>query len=103
MLISKNWMAQPQDSDLPIPEDVHFMFFTIDTLLTTDVASDEAYKDFARYYRLNPEMFTEELVERIHETAIEINALFPLDNASKKNHLDDLLLLIRMKKKQINH
>ena len=48
-------------------------------------------------------MFTEELVERIHETAIEINALFPLGNASKKNHLGDLLLLIRMKKKQINH
>jgi hypothetical protein len=103
MLISKDWMAQPQNSDMPIPEGVHFMFFTIDTLLTTRVSSEEAYKDFARYYRLNPEMFTEELVERIHETAIEINALFPMHNPYKKNHFGDLLLLLGTKKKATNY
>lgn len=99
MLISKDWMAHPQDSDLPIPEDVHFMFFAIDTLLTTKVSSEEAYNDFARYYRLNPEMFTEELVDRIQETASEINALFPMHNPYKRNHLGDLLLLLRTEKK----
>ena len=32
MLISKDWMDFPQDSDLPIPQDVNFMFFEMDTL-----------------------------------------------------------------------
>jgi hypothetical protein len=103
MLISKDWMAQPQDSDLPIPEGVHSMFFTIDTLLATNVPSEEAYNDFARYYRLHPEVFTEELIERIHETVKEINAVFPMDKANKRNHFGDLLLLLRMNRKATNY
>jgi hypothetical protein len=103
MLISKDWMAQPQDSNFPIPEGVHFMFFTIDTLLATNASSHEAYTDFARFYGTNPEMFTGELVKRIRETAIEINGLFPMHNPYKSNHLGDLLLLLSREKKTANY
>jgi hypothetical protein len=100
MLISKDWMSQPQDSDLPIPEGVHCMFLEIDTLLAADAPSDEAYRDFAQYYTLHSEIFTTELVERIRETALAINAFFPQHNAYKKNHLADLIILLKPKRKQ---
>ena len=103
MLISKDWMAQPQDSDFPVPEGIHFMFFNIDTLLTTNVPSEEAYNDFVRFYKTNPEMFTEELVEKIHQTAIEIDALFSVHHPYKKNHLSSLLLLLGVEKKTPNY
>ena len=103
MLISKDWMAQPQYSDFPVPDGVHFMFITIDTLLATNVSSHEAYSDFARFYRTNPEIFTEELVKRIHETAMAINGLFPMHNPYKRNHVGDLLLLLKAEKKAADY
>lgn len=100
MLISKDWMAQPQDSDFPIPEGVHFMFLTIDNLLAGNAPSDEAYRDFSKYFTVYPELFTPELVERIHETALAINTLFPMHNTYKKNHLADLITLLKPKRKE---
>lgn len=97
LLISKNWMAQPQDADLPVPEGIHSIFYTIDTLLATNVPSEETYGDFARYYAMNPEIFTDKRVERIRETANDINTLFPMRSTKSKNHLEDLLHLIRVK------
>jgi hypothetical protein len=100
MLISKDWMSQPQDSQLPIPEGVHCMFLAIDALLAADAPSDEAYRDFAKYYAFHPEAFTAELVERIRETALAINTFFPQHKAYKKNHLADLITLLKPKRKQ---
>jgi hypothetical protein len=102
MVISKDWMAQPQDSDLPIPENVHFMFVEMDTLQTTQVTSAEAFNNFARYYSLHPEVFTDPLLDRIKETATSINGLFPVHNPRKKDHLGDLLTLLRRKKNTAN-
>lgn len=99
MLISKDWMSQPQDSDLPVPEGVHFMFLAIDNLFAVDTPSDEAYRDFSKYYTMHPEIFTSELVERIHETALGINTLFPMHNTYKKNHFADLVTLLKTKRK----
>jgi hypothetical protein len=98
LLISKSWMTHPQDSDLPVPEGVHFIFYTIDTLLATNVPSEESYNEFARYYALNPEIFTAKRVERIRETAKDIDNFFPLRKPKSKNHLEDLLHLIREEK-----
>ncbi|WP_276370199.1 hypothetical protein [Chryseolinea sp. H1M3-3] len=97
MLISKDWMSQPQDSDMPIPENVHLMFVEMDALQTTNVSSADAYNSFARYYATHPEAFTQELVERIQETATSINSFFPAHNPYRKNHLGDLLILLRNK------
>lgn len=94
LLISKNWMNHPQDSDLPVPEDLHFIFFTIDTLLTTNVPPEDAYNDFARYYSLNQNLFTRELAEKIQQTAKEIDTLFPLQTSGSSDHLSDLLTLL---------
>jgi hypothetical protein len=103
MLISKDWMSQPQDSDLPIPQDVHFMFVEMDTLQATNVPSSEAYNSFARFYSLHPEIFTTALVERIKETATSINTLFPAHHPYKKNHLGDLLILLKKKTNIANY
>lgn len=103
MIISKYWMSQPQDSELPIPQDVHFMFVEMDTLQTTEVPSSEGYNSFARFYSLHPESFTTELVDRIKETATSIDALFPKHHPYKKNHLSDLLILLGKKKNIANY
>jgi hypothetical protein len=102
MVISKDWMAQPQDSDLPIPENVHLMFVEMDTLQSTKVTSADAFNSFARYYALHPEVFTDQLLDRIKETATSINSLFPVHNPYKKDHLGDLLTLMRKKKNIAN-
>src|SRR5687768_16433568 len=97
MLISKDWMAYPQDSDLPIPEDVHFMFFEMDTLEAAQASALEAYNNFAKFYRLHPEVFTPALVDRIIETAASINSLFPARIPSKKDYFAELTELLRKK------
>lgn len=99
LLISKNWMTHPQDSDLPVPENVHFIFFTIDTLLTTNVSTEEAYNDFANYYSSNENLFTGELVDKILETAKELSSLFPLRTDGNRDHFRDLLTLLTAKEK----
>ena len=103
MLISKDWMAQPQDSDLPIPQDVHFMFVEMDTLGATEVSSSEAYNNFAGFYSLHPEVFTDELVERIKETAKAINAYFPAHAKPKRDHFSDLLSLLEKRENIAKH
>jgi hypothetical protein len=103
MIISKDWMSQPQDSDLPIPENVHLMFVEMDTLKATDVPSTEAFYNFASFYGLHPEIFTTELLDRIKETAKSINAFFPTDSPYKNNHMGDLVLLFQKKKNIANY
>jgi hypothetical protein len=103
MIISKYWMSQPQDSDLPIPQDVHFMFVEMDTLQATEVPSSEAYNSFVRFYNLQPGSFTAELVDRIKETATAIDELFPKNHPYKKNHLSDLFILLGKKKNIANY
>jgi len=95
MLISKDWMAFPQDSDLPIPQDVHFMFVEMDTLEAAPTSASEAYNNFTKFYRLHPEVFTPALVDRIIETATSINSLFPARIPSKKDYFAELLALLR--------
>ena len=97
MLISKDWMAYPQDSDLPVPQDVHFMFFEMDTLEAAQTSASEAYNNFAKFYRLHPEAFTPALVDRIIETATSINSLFPARIPAKKDYFAELLDLLRKK------
>jgi hypothetical protein len=97
MLISKDWMAQPQDSKLPVPEDVHLMFVEMDTLQTTQVPSADAFNSFADYYASHPEAFTPLLLDRIRKTATSINALFLAHSPYKKDHFGDLLTLLNKK------
>jgi hypothetical protein len=97
MLISKDWMAYPQDSDLPVPQDVHFMFFEMDTLEAAQTPASEAYNNFAKFYRLHPEVFTPALADRIIETATSINSLFPARVPAKKDYFAELLELLRKK------
>ena len=95
MLISKDWMAFPQDSDLPIPQDVHFMFVEMDTLEAAPTSASEAYNSFAKFYRLHPEVFTPALVDRIIETATSINSFFPARAPGKKDFFAELRELLR--------
>jgi len=95
MLISKDWMAYPQDSDLPIPQDVHFMFFEMDTLEGAQTSASEAYNNFAKFYRLHPEVFNAALTDTIKQTATSINSLFPARTPSKKDYFAELLALLR--------
>lgn len=95
MLISKDWMAFPQDSDLPIPQDVHFMFVEMDALEAAPTSASEAYNNFAKFYRLHPEVFTPALVDRIMETAASINSFFPARIPGKKDFFAELRELLR--------
>jgi len=97
MLISKDWMAFPQDSDLPIPQDVHFMFVEMDTLEAAPTSASEAYNNFAKFYRLHPEVFTQALVDRIIETATSINSFFPARIPGKKDFFAALRELLKKK------
>lgn len=97
MLISKDWMAQPQNSGLPTPENVHAMFVEMDALQTAQVTAADAFNSFARYYDEHSEDFTAAIIDRIIKTATAINALLPVHDPDKKNYFGDLRLLFRKK------
>jgi hypothetical protein len=103
MLISKDWMAFPQDSDLPIPQDVHFMFVEMDTLEAAPTSASEAYNNFAKFYRLHPEVFTPALIDRIIETATSINSFFPARIPGKKDFMAELRELLKKKENIAEH
>jgi hypothetical protein len=51
--------------------------------------------NFAKFYCLHPEVFTEALVERIRDTATSINFLFPSRVVSSKDFYEELLTLLQ--------
>jgi hypothetical protein len=89
LLISSEWLPRNFETDQSIiPDETHFILFTMDTLAANSVSAQEAFNEFAKFYTVHPEVFSNELKERVLKTAIDIVKIFeansPLDNVILK-------------------
>jgi hypothetical protein len=81
LLISSDWLPRNFNTDQSIvPDETHFILFTMDTLAANSVPAKEAFSEFAKFYTVHPEIFSGELKERILKTAIDIVKVFKADN-----------------------
>ena len=98
LLISQNWSPRNRQADEPIISDAsHWILVTIDTLQAANVPARNAYNDFARFYSIHPEVFTDELKLLIVNTCTEITKIFAEDNKAGNVHLSELKTLFKQK------
>lgn len=95
LLISEDWISRGSEH-LP-SEESHFILMTIDTLLAENASANDAYREFAKFYSLNENVFTNELCQRIFRTASAIVKLFKADNALSNQHFESLRKLFLIK------
>jgi hypothetical protein len=87
MLISKDWLPRNLESNKSVVSDeTHFILMTMDTLQASKTSAKDAFRQFAKFYKFYPEIFSPVLKRRILGTAAAINKIFkadnPADNAS---------------------
>lgn len=88
LLISKDWLPRNlADSQSVVSGETHFILMTMDNLAAENVSAKDAFKDFHKFFEKNPYIFTNEIRQRMLETAIEITRIFKADNPFENRHL----------------
>ena len=81
LLISSDWLPRNLEQyQSIIPDETHFIIFTMDTLAANGVPTQEAFNEFAKFYTIHPEVFSSEVKERMLNTAVDIVKIFKADN-----------------------
>ena len=93
-LISKDWLPRNLEKNKSIISDeTHFIVMAMDARLANKVSAREAFAEFARFYSLHSEIFTQEIKQRILDTSLEIIDIFKADNPSDNQSLVALTAL----------
>ena len=73
---------------------------TMDSLEGNQVSAKEAFEEFSRFYTSDPEVFSDEVKQRMLDTAVNITKIFKADNPLDNPQLaalKDLLKLVEVK------
>jgi hypothetical protein len=88
LLISKDRLRRRLDGDESVVSDeTHFILATIDALDVDKASPNDAFDEFQKFYVNHPEIFTEEVKQRILNKAEEITRIFIDDNPLQNEHL----------------
>jgi hypothetical protein len=80
-LISKDWLPRNRKGNESIVSDeTHWIIMAMDTLEGNGASAKEAFREFSSFYQIHPELFTEEIKQRIQDTAVKITKIFKADN-----------------------
>ena len=102
LLISSDWLPRNFEKDQSIiPDETHFIIFTMDTLAANGVQAQEAFNEFAKFYTIHPEVFSNELRERILKTAVDIVKIFKADNPLENTMVKALKQLVETGKVKV--
>lgn len=96
-LISKDWLPR-NASEFPVPDETHFILLAIDTLAANGVKAIDAFSQFAKFFAFHSEVFTQEVRQRMLDTAGEITTIFRQDNPGSNAQLEALKNLLRVGK-----
>lgn len=96
-LISKDWLPQNLDEYF-VSDATHCILVTMDSLEGNNATAKEAYNEFLKFYRVHPEVFSNEVKQRMLDTAVEITKVFKADNPLNNPHLDALRNLLNLDK-----
>lgn len=95
MLLRKDWLTDGEiRPETHVSEAAHLIGLTIDTLQNEQVAAEEAYGNFEKFFSSHREQFSQALSQKILETAEAIVKIFP-GHGDQNAHFEDLHILLR--------
>lgn len=92
-LISKTWLPRNANESV-VSDETHFIILTLDALEANNVTASDAFKDFAKFYAVHPEVFTTEVKQRMLDTAEEITRIFKEEASNVNTQLKALKELL---------
>lgn len=96
-LISKDWLPRNLAKNKSLVSDeTHFIIMAMDTLEGAGATARNAFAEFAKFYKQHPGVFTEEVKQRILDTAVEITKIFKADNPFENKQLAALKELLAL-------
>ena len=97
-LVSKDWLPRtPLGNDFVISNETNCILLAMDTLEGNRTAAKDAYIEFAKFFSMHPEVFTNEVRERILNTAVDITRIFKADNPGENVQLTALKDLLGLR------
>ncbi|HEU5291405.1 MAG TPA: hypothetical protein VFU05_12225 [Cyclobacteriaceae bacterium] len=91
LLITRNWLPRNIETNGSIISDeAHFILTTMDALAASKSPAQLAFGEFARFYKLHQNIFSNELKQRILDTATEITNVFSRSGSSDHSILKAL-------------
>jgi hypothetical protein len=96
-LISKDWLPR-NFSESNVSDETHCIVMTIDSLTGSNATAKEAFDEFAKFYALHQEVFSDEVKQRMLDTSVEITKFFKADNPFSNQHLVALRDLLKLGK-----
>lgn len=94
-LISRDWL--PRNSDSGASNEAHCIFLAMDALQANNTSSAEAFKEVEKFVGLHQEVFTDELRQRIVDTAGKIVKIFSKNDQVSNTHLEALRELVQVR------
>ncbi|HEY0742056.1 MAG TPA: hypothetical protein VGD40_11370 [Chryseosolibacter sp.] len=99
LLISNDWLPRTTaGNEALVSDEAHSIIMAIDSLQTAQTKSNDAFKEFASFYHKHPDVFSNDLKERIVKTARDIVKIFKADNRKPNRHLEALKNLFQLQK-----
>lgn len=92
-LISKDWLPRNLNERV-VSDATHCILVTMDSLKGNNATAKEAYNEFSKFYSLYPEVFSNDVKQRMLDTALEIARVFKADNPFDNVHLNALRGLV---------
>jgi hypothetical protein len=89
-IIAKDWLPRNQSADGMISNEAHCIMMSMDANEGERLTSNDAFKEFSKFYQLHRDFFTTDLMKRILDTANEIASTFKKGNSSDNSHVRNL-------------
>jgi len=89
-IIAKDWLPRNESVEGTVSNEAHCIFMSMDANDSEHLSSNDAFKEFSKFFQLHHESFTVDLMKRILDTANEIAHTFKKNDSSEYDHLKNL-------------
>ncbi len=96
LLIANDWLpGQANAVEGSTSEEAHCILMTMDSLQGTKATAEDAFREFEKFFKAHPEVFTPELKQRISRTGRDIVQIFREDKKVRNKHFDEVQRLLQ--------
>lgn len=94
ILVSENWLPLEESND-QFGSDAAFQIeFQFDALNESNADAQTCFKDFEKYYKSNPSLFSDEVKQLVWKTSDSVASAFSAKNKAELVLLDQLRVLL---------